>query len=218
MRLNLGCGTVIFPISETDTPYHIKPEPEEIHDGEWINVDKYKNKGVDEQIDLFRYPWVCENGETFEDNSADFIYCSHIVEHIPHEPKASKGYVVSGDLDGFFEFFRECWRILKPNGILYVASPFAFSNAGFSDPTHTRYITPSSFSYLCEPTPNTPFDYHVPMLFEPAGPPGLRFFGEWAKRINETPGITADDATTIAMTQFNSCDEIRFRLKAVKGV
>lgn len=218
MRLNLGCGNVIFPVSKEATPWHIKTAPEEVHDGEWMNVDKYGNKGVDQITDLFRYPLP------FKDNSADFIYCSHLVEHIPHAvtlldefdvPVNEKYDYMSRHLDGWFVFFYECWRILKPNAEIYIASPFAFSNAAFSDPTHTRYITPATFGYLCEPEANTPFDYHLPMRFEFVEPPVFRFFGKWAEAV-KAGKVSAEQATEIAMTRFNSCDELRVRMRAIK--
>lgn len=45
----------------------------------------------------------------FKDGSADFIYSEHLVEHLEY-PQAK-------------EFLKECYRVLKPNGILRTAMP-----------------------------------------------------------------------------------------------
>lgn len=54
-------------------------------------------------LNLLPYP--------FEDNFADEIYTSHVLEHL-------QVHVIN--------FFRECFRILKPNGILYFSCPNAY--------------------------------------------------------------------------------------------
>lgn len=45
----------------------------------------------------------------FRDNTFNYIYSEHMVEHIPYE----KGYSA----------FKECYRILKPGGIIRIATP-----------------------------------------------------------------------------------------------
>jgi predicted SAM-dependent methyltransferase len=69
---------------------------------EWENCDfSPMNKHV-KHIDLLaRFPYL---NETF-----DSIYCSHFIEHI--------------SLDDLCEFFSECLRVLKPNGIIRIVLP-----------------------------------------------------------------------------------------------
>lgn len=45
----------------------------------------------------------------WDDNSVDMIYCAHFIEHIQHDQARS--------------FIRECYRILKPNGIIRMVWP-----------------------------------------------------------------------------------------------
>ena len=45
----------------------------------------------------------------FNDNTFDFIYCSHFIEHLTK--------------DQLRRFLNECYRILKPNGIIRIVTP-----------------------------------------------------------------------------------------------
>jgi SAM-dependent methyltransferase len=157
---------------------------------DWINIDHAHIPGVDEVLDLFAYPWIrSSNGLPFEDNSIDVIWCSHVAEHIPHIPRWNKcpriidgnvlcflqglhefnrvmNYlrphdVITRNVDGWFIFFSEVWRILKPTGIIHLAVPYAFSVSAVGDPTHTRYIIPETFAYFA-PSGTNPFDYKAP--------------------------------------------------------
>ncbi|MBF0556598.1 MAG: hypothetical protein HQK96_18930, partial [Nitrospirae bacterium] len=52
--------------------------------------------------------------------------------------------------DTLFAFFDECYRILKPDGIITIITPCARSNRGFQDPTHRRFIVSETFLYMSE--------------------------------------------------------------------
>lgn len=119
-RLNLGCGT-------------------DYREG-WVNVDV--NPGdrleVDREIDLFAFPW------DLPDAAFDVALASHLVEHVPHGVEGS-------DRDGFLRFMEEVHRVLRPDGRLVVKAPhWRNAIAAFSDPTHTRVITPETWSYFSE--------------------------------------------------------------------
>ena len=45
----------------------------------------------------------------FDDNSANYIFCEHCVEHIPYYQA--------------IEFFKECRRVLKPTGVVRIVVP-----------------------------------------------------------------------------------------------
>lgn len=81
LKLNLACGDIYI-------------------DG-WVNVDVDSEK-ADLNIDL-REPLP------YEDNSVDFIYNEHFIEHLTVEEGLS--------------FLSECRRVLKPGGVLRVAAP-----------------------------------------------------------------------------------------------
>jgi len=102
------------------------------------------------RVDLFKFPFP------WADNSVTEINCSHFVEHLPAREVESRD--LSDDnsktlfqfcgQDFFFAFFDECWRILKPNGIITIIVPAATSTRAFQDPTHRRFIPAEAFLYL----------------------------------------------------------------------
>ena len=147
MHLNFGCGN--RPIKEEG----------------WVNVDKFDNVEADQVVDLFKmpYPWA--------DNSVDSILASHFIEHIPHSlvphnmdtfPWTDPAQLRLLQMDGFFAFFEEVGRILKPGGYIEIECPFGWTNGAFQDPTHTRYIVLQTFGYLHqEPEDDKPFNYNL---------------------------------------------------------
>ena len=65
-----------------------------------------------------------------DDNSYDYIYCSHVLEHIWHLPQLKK----------------EFGRILRPGGRLVVVVPEYTSYDAWGDDTHCRCFSSASFS------------------------------------------------------------------------
>lgn len=222
MRLNLGCGRAQLPTT-ADNPYtqHLQMLPDTAYDLDerWVNVDRVGIDGVNEVVDLFEYPWVrSSNGNPWNDSTVDEIWCSHIVEHIPHTARFNAGATAThraqGGLDGWYAFFFEAWRILKPGGLMHITAPLAFSLAGTSDPTHTRYITPTSFGYLV-PNIDAPFDYQIAARFEATDNPLLRPDGEWQQKV-ESGEIAMERVMELGTHYLNVFDEVYVCLKAVK--
>ena len=173
MRVNLGAGKVTFPMTdEARRAMHpLTPIPDSYREPDWVNVDHFPMPGIDKVFDLFAYPWP------LDDNCAEEIWCSHIIEHIPHEVRPAAPYdsydtpfmarwQELASLDGFFAFFAECYRILKPGGKLTIHAPYAWSMEAMQDPTHTRYIVPQTFHYLTAgASSGAHYDYHLPFAF-----------------------------------------------------
>jgi predicted SAM-dependent methyltransferase len=126
-----------------------------------IGVDYRKTDSVDLVMDLEVYPW------TFNDETVDEIFCSHYVEHLPHDNtltmikemvKKAKSFAdfkkmvsdidPSKPSDSFIKFMDECYRILKPGGKLTILTPYYSSMRAVQDPTHTRFICEASFMYF----------------------------------------------------------------------
>ena len=81
------------------------------------------------QVDLFKFPYP------WEDNSVEEINCSHFVEHIPADLR--------------WPFFEEAYRILQPEGKMYVAVPNWKSERSYGDMTHLwPPVTAMAFWYL----------------------------------------------------------------------
>lgn len=153
MKLNLGCGKRHMP-----------------REYGWVNVDRSSKVGADEVVDIFQYPWH------WDANTVDAVYASHIIEHIPHEPKMNPLVEVNSvmrarwqeieDYDGWYCFFGELWRVCKPNARIQIVAPFGFTYGAFQDPTHTRFLVPQSFAYLtAEMVGGEDFDYNIPCLY-----------------------------------------------------
>ncbi|MEK7470135.1 MAG: hypothetical protein AAB074_22425 [Planctomycetota bacterium] len=99
------------------------------------------------RVNLMKFPWL------WADSSVDELHCSHFVEHIPMVYVSPEGEyrnvpASTGDRDLFFAFFDECWRILKPGGLMTVIVPALRSNRAFQDPTHRRFLPSEAFLYL----------------------------------------------------------------------
>jgi SAM-dependent methyltransferase len=105
MRINLGCG---------DTKL----------DGFDIHLDKIYF-GFNDTCDF-------EIGDLpFEDDSVDYIYSHHVIEHIR-------------DVQ---HIMNECWRILKVNGNFEIIVPYGLWH-GASKPVHYQYITACWFDWF----------------------------------------------------------------------
>ena len=95
----------------------------------FVNMDKRKlNDQVDivHDAEVFPYP--------LEDNSCAVVMMSHLLEHI--KPWLS------------LDLFDEIWRILTPNGVLMVVSPYATSFGMMQDPTHCNFVNEATFAYF----------------------------------------------------------------------
>ena len=103
----------------------------------FVGVDIAPISGVDIVFDIQTYPWP------FEDNSVDEVYCSHYMEHIPHDIKNP-----NDNRDGFIQFMDELYRILKVGGKVNITVPYYTSMRAFQDPTHQRFMCEASFYYV----------------------------------------------------------------------
>jgi predicted SAM-dependent methyltransferase len=81
---------------------------------------------------------LCEWGKRWPWQNVHHITIKHFIEHISH----------GTGKDGLIRFFERCWHILKPGGTIECTFPWYTSIGAFSDPTHRRFITPMTFSYL----------------------------------------------------------------------
>lgn len=239
LKLNLGCGRVIFPLDRDNIPYgnNLKPLPDTCFEPEWVNVDRVPLEGVNETLDLFRFPWIrSSNGLPFAENSVSEIWAAHLIEHIPHkvfshnaETRRDFGWLNSmysnpvidnsarlcNTLDGFFVFFAECWRVLEPGGLIHIRAPLGTSVGGITDPTHRRFLTPGTFGYLLgqDDADKAPFDYALPFRFAMNENVTYRF----REPYHNTLKHYTEEGLGELMTQYNNVvDEFRLVLRAVK--
>ena len=94
----------------------------------YVNLDPTHGEG-----EWRRYaqetPWPAKDGEVSR------IRASHVIEHIP----AGADRIV---------VLNECWRVLKPGGLLEITVPLFPSWQAVADPTHVSYWCEQSFWYL----------------------------------------------------------------------
>lgn len=79
----------------------------------WVNLDKFKEGRVDMLADL-------EQGLPFKDETFDYVYASHVLEHVH-------------DVTGLI---RDVHRVLKEGGIFEIYVPYGFTSSLF----HVRYF------------------------------------------------------------------------------
>lgn len=227
MKINIGCGRFQFPTSR-DNPilqhYQWCPMPDSIFDDEWVNIDKVDIPGVDQKMDAFKYPWP------LADNSADEIWASHLVEHIPHAARLdgdiSPELLRMANLDGWYAWHYEAWRVLRHGGILHIITPYAFSFGAMADPTHHRYLVPGSYSYFT-PNPDAPFDYQIIPHLQHTITPVLGITSE--DMLSEYFGIISDESlssvqkndkydklTKTATHRIDAVNQFYCRLKVIK--
>jgi SAM-dependent methyltransferase len=106
IRLNLGCGP-------------------DIKKG-FINVDNMKYPGVDKTFDLEKTPYPFKTG------SVDYIYASHVLEH----------------LDDTLKILHEWSRILRTGGIIHIRVPHFSNGFYYNDPTHKKFFGWFTFDRL----------------------------------------------------------------------
>jgi predicted SAM-dependent methyltransferase len=67
----------------------------------WLNTDYTPGKGIAFLDATRRFP--------FRDQTFDFIFSEHMIEHVPYR--------------GGMSMLNECFRVLKPNGLIRLATP-----------------------------------------------------------------------------------------------
>lgn len=85
VKLHVGCGT--------------------LYKEKWINIDNNSDNNI-EKLDINH---DLSTGFPFDNESVDYIYNEHFIEHLSRE-------------DGL-QFLQECYRVLKNGGVLRIACP-----------------------------------------------------------------------------------------------
>ena len=123
-QLNLGCGTSKARKLETS-------DSQGWHDVVHLDIDPDKEPHVVHDLN-------CTGMEFFEDESFDEIHAYDVLEHTGTQ----------GDWRFFFDQFAEFWRILKPEGLVYISVPHYTSIWSVGDPGHTRLFSEGTFCFL----------------------------------------------------------------------
>jgi len=101
----------------------------------YTHHDRWKHSPhVDLEFDLGVFPWPLESG------SVDEILALDVFEHLCCDVQV---------------WLDECWRVLKPNGVLDMRLPAWNNPYSWRDPTHRRVFHQESFLYWCPDAPGT---------------------------------------------------------------
>lgn len=98
----------------------------------YINLDRSSDVKADTYADL---ETCADTPLPFPDDHFDEILASHIIEHIHN----------------ILPLMQELHRIAKPGAYLILRTPYGSTASAFDDPTHIRYLYPSSYWYFGQP-------------------------------------------------------------------
>ena len=93
----------------------------------YVHVDIQGDEGIDVVHDLSRIPWP------WPDDSVDMIVAEDLVEHL----------AIS-----LIQFCDESWRVLRPDGELFIRTPHHSGDSSWIDPTHRWHLNEQAFQYL----------------------------------------------------------------------
>lgn len=127
MELIIGCGNsrkkqITFPEIPSEWSKDLVT----------LDWDESCNPTVVHDLNILPYP--------FDDDMFDEIHAYEVLEHLGTQ----------GDYRAFFNQFSELHRILKPGGYLIGTSPNWDNVWAWSDPGHTRVISPQSLAFLSQ--------------------------------------------------------------------
>lgn len=92
----------------------------------FLNVDVLPGDGIDIVADLNQGPWA------FESDSVETIRAYHVFEHL-----LDKALTLN-----------ECWRILRPGGVLEFEVPTTDGWGAWSDPQHVSFWNEDVLNYI----------------------------------------------------------------------
>lgn len=151
----------------------------------------------------------------FDDNSVDFAFSSHTLEHL------SK--------DGFFNVMREVYRVLKPGSQFYVLVPYFSVNANLANPFHNNDLcfnehTFRFFSSEMMTSALLPSEYETPSCPQW----GLRYSANFelglefrTKRVRffyypEFRDLAPVERAAMRRSRFDVVDQIAYTLEVIK--
>ncbi len=151
----------------------------------------------------------------FEDNSFDFLYSSHTLEHLT--------------LDGFWNVMKEAYRILRDGGQFMIVVPYYHTSANLANPFHNNQLcfNEHTFRFLSsDPTTDAmPASHYA----TPSCPQwGLRYSANFELDLEfrtlavsyyyypDVKKLSAEEQLKARNTNPNTVDQICYSLSAVK--
>jgi predicted SAM-dependent methyltransferase len=159
----------------------------------------------DRIVDLEVLPWP------FEDNAAEEVVLSHVLEHLGESAKIYLGVI------------KELYRICAPNAVVRIAVPHPRHDDFLTDPTHVRPILPEQFHMFSKRRnaewraggfANTPLADYLDVDFEVEDVQWV-IEGLWMQRL-QAGEIDKDRLAELARTQNNVLKEAKITLRVKK--
>lgn len=104
-----------------------------------IGVDRNPRTRADVLCDLDHFPYP------FLDNSFDELHAVHVIEHVADVVKSME----------------EFYRLVRPGGRIFLATPHYTDFSSFCDPTHRWHLNSFSFRYFG--ADHAGYDYYSPV-------------------------------------------------------
>lgn len=174
-----------------------------------IGVDFSSMSDADIVLDLNNQPLP------FDDNSVDFVYSSHTLEHL--------------SLDGFFNVMREAYRVLRPGAQFKIVVPYFTTALNLANPFHNNNICFNEHTFRffssdaeCEALPKceweTPSCPHWGLRYSANSEIGIEFKTLSVEKFFLPKYSILSEAEKIAACSswFNVVEQISYSLEAVK--
>jgi cyclopropane fatty-acyl-phospholipid synthase-like methyltransferase len=129
--LHLGCGRK-KTLDALGLKLAMNGEPLDPSRVRMINLDRLADVDPDIRCEL------STDRIDLPDNSVDAVLAMHVLEHIGRQ----------GEIEGWFHFWAELYRVMKPNAFVRFECPHSNSVWAWADPTHVRAINEYVFLYL----------------------------------------------------------------------
>lgn len=130
--LHLGCGRKKTLKALGMRSLTVNGEPLDPERLTLVNLDRLADVEPDVLCELATDPI------SLPDNSVDAVLALHVLEHIGRQ----------GEIEGWFHFWSELYRVMKPNASVRFECPYSSSVWAWADPTHVRAINQYVFLYL----------------------------------------------------------------------
>lgn len=174
-----------------------------------IGLDFSEMSDADITINLNTEPFP------FDDNSFDFLYSSHTLEHLT--------------MDGFWNVMTEAYRILKNGGQFMIVVPYYNTSANLANPFHNNQLCFNEHTFRFLSSEPTTESMHAAHYATPSCPQwGLRYSANSELDIEfktlavtyyyypEFKNLSADEQFKARNTKANVVDQICYSLSAVK--
>lgn len=126
-ELVLGCGN-----SKKYKKLYLPDQGREYKNPVFLDIDPRCKPDVTHDLNNPHLP--------FDNNRFTEIHAYEILEHVGSQ----------GDWRFFFTQFAEFYRVLVPEGLMFISIPHGNGKFAFADPGHTRALSPGVFYFLSQ--------------------------------------------------------------------